>query len=49
MTGFGAVLGFEVRNAPAANAVCDSVRVIRSATSLGGVQSTIERRAKLPG
>jgi cystathionine gamma-synthase len=49
MTGFGAVLGFEVRNAPAANAVCDSVRVIRSATSLGGVESTIERRAKLPG
>ena len=26
-----------------------SVRVIRSATSLGGVESTIERRAKLPG
>ena len=50
MTGFGAVLGFEVRNAQAAaNAVCDSVRVIRSATSLGGVESTIERRAKLPG
>jgi cystathionine gamma-synthase len=49
MTGFGAVLGFEVQTAAAANAVCDSVRVIRSATSLGGVESTIERRAKLPG
>lgn len=49
MTGFGAVLGFEVKTAAAANAVCDSVRVIRSATSLGGVESTIERRAKLPG
>jgi cystathionine gamma-synthase len=49
MTGFGAVVGFEVRTAAAANAVCDSVRVIRSATSLGGVESTIERRAKLPG
>jgi len=49
MTGFGAVLGFEVKTSAAANAVCDSVRVIRSATSLGGVESTIERRAKLPG
>ena len=49
MTGFGAVLGFEVQTAEAANAVCDTVRVIRSATSLGGVESTIERRAKLPG
>ena len=49
MSGFGAVLGFEVQTAAAANTVCDAVRVIRSATSLGGVESTIERRAKLPG
>jgi cystathionine gamma-synthase len=49
MTGFGAVIGFELQNAAAADTVCDSVRVIRSATSLGGVESTIERRAKLPG
>ncbi len=49
MSGFGAVIGFEVRTAAGANAVCDSVRVIRSATSLGGVESTIERRGKLPG
>ena len=49
MTGFGAVLGFEVQSAAAATSVCDSVRLIRSATSLGGVESTIERRAKLPG
>jgi cystathionine gamma-synthase len=49
MTGFGAVIGFEVQTAAVANAVCDSIRVIRSATSLGGVESTIERRAKLPG
>jgi cystathionine gamma-synthase len=49
MTGFGAVLGFEVETAEAADALCDSLRVIRSATSLGGVESTIERRAKLPG
>src|SRR6185437_2727880 len=49
MTGFGAVIGFEVETAAAADAICDSLRVIRSATSLGGVESTIERRAKLPG
>jgi cystathionine gamma-synthase len=49
MTGFGAVLGFEVQAAAAADTICDSVRVIRAATSLGGVESTIERRAKLPG
>ena len=49
MSGFGAVLSFEVADALVANAVCDAVRVIRSATSLGGVESTIERRAKLPG
>lgn len=49
MAGFGAVLGFEVQTAAAANTLCDSVRVIRSATSLGGVESTIERRAKVPG
>lgn len=49
MSGFGAVLSFEVADASSADAVCDSVRIIRSATSLGGVESTIERRAKLPG
>ena len=49
MTGFGAMIGFEVQTAVAADTVCDSVRVIRSATSLGGVESTIERRGKLAG
>jgi cystathionine gamma-synthase len=49
MSGFGAMVGFEVETARAADTVCDSVRVIRSATSLGGVESTIERRAKWPG
>jgi cystathionine gamma-synthase len=48
--GFGGVLSFDVRGgAAAADAVCDAVRVVVSATSLGGVESTIERRAKLPG
>jgi cystathionine gamma-synthase len=49
MTGFGAVLSFEVADAATADAVCAEVRVITHATSLGGVESTMERRAKLPG
>jgi cystathionine gamma-synthase len=49
MRGFGAVLSFEVADAATADAICGSVRVVTSATSLGGVESTIERRAKLPG
>jgi cystathionine gamma-synthase len=50
MSGFGAMLSFEVAGgAPAADAVCAGLRVIHAATSLGGVESTIERRAKLPG
>jgi cystathionine gamma-synthase len=49
MRGFGAVLSFEVRDADTADAVCASVQVIAHATSVGGVETTIERRAKLPG
>ncbi len=49
MTGFGAVLAFEVANAPTADRLCNAVQVIVCATSLGGVESTIERRSKLPG
>jgi cystathionine gamma-synthase len=49
MRGSGTVLSFEVADAGAADAICAHVRVIASATSLGGVESTIERRAELPG
>jgi cystathionine gamma-synthase len=49
MTGFGAVLAFEVADAPTADRLCDAVHVIVHATSLGGVESSIERRSKLPG
>ena len=49
MTGFGAVLAFEVADAPTADRLCDDLHVIVHATSLGGVESTIERRSKLPG
>jgi cystathionine gamma-synthase len=50
MTGFGAVVSFDVRGgAERADAVCRAVRIIRHATSFGGVESTIERRAAIPG
>ena len=45
--GFGAMLAFEVAGtAEDAERVCTSVRVIAHATSLGGVESLIERRAR---
>jgi len=49
MTGFGAVLAFEVADARTADRLCSTVQIIVPATSLGGVESTIERRSKLPG
>ena len=50
MDGFGAMLAFEVAGgAEAADAVCAAVQVVVGATSLGGVESTMERRAKLAG
>jgi cystathionine gamma-synthase len=50
MAGFGAVVSFDVKGgAERADAVCRSVQIIRHATSLGGVESTIERRAAIPG
>jgi cystathionine gamma-synthase len=49
MAGFGAVLAFEVADAPTADRLCHAVQLIVPATSLGGVESTIERRSKLPG
>jgi cystathionine gamma-synthase len=48
--GFGAMVSFDVAGGAArADAVCGSLRLIRHATSLGAVESTIERRAALPG
>jgi cystathionine gamma-synthase len=50
MAGFGAVVSFDVRGgAERADRVCRSLRIIRHATSLGGVESTMERRAAVPG
>ena len=36
-------------DAPAADAVCARLHLIQHATSLGAVESTIERRAGIPG
>lgn len=50
LAGFGTIISFDVRSgALAADAVCSALRLIQHATSLGGVESTIERRAGIPG
>lgn len=49
MDGFGSMVSFVVAGgATAADQVCERVRVVVPATSLGGVESIIERRAKYP-
>ena len=46
-TGYGAMIGLELTGtAEEAEAVCESLRLITHATSLGGVESLIERRAR---
>jgi len=48
--GSGAMVSFVCRDgAPAADAVCERVRLLVPATSLGGVETTIERREKYAG
>lgn len=50
LKGFGTVISFDLRGgADFADAVCGNVRLIRHATSLGAVESTMERRAANPG
>ena len=50
LDGFGAMLSFIVTGgAAAADALCAAVRLITHATSLGGVESTLERRQKYAG
>jgi cystathionine gamma-synthase len=50
LKGFGTIISFDVRGgAPAADAVCTTLQLIQHATSLGAVESTIERRASIPG
>jgi cystathionine gamma-synthase len=50
LRGFGTVISFDVAgDAAAADRVCASVRLVHHATSLGAVESTMERRAAVPG
>ena len=49
MSGFGAMVAFEVEGgAESADAVCAAVSRIANATSLGGVETLLERRARYP-
>src|SRR5438132_5875342 len=47
--GFGGLLSFDVADAAAARAVETSLRIITNATSLGGVDSVLEARARWEG
>src|SRR5687768_7449700 len=50
LKGFGTIISFDVRgDASAAEAVCARLQLIQHATSLGAVESTMERRASIPG
>jgi cystathionine gamma-synthase len=50
MAGFGAMVSFEVHGgADAAERVCRAARVIAYATSLGGVETLMERRSRWAG
>lgn len=50
LKGFGTIISFDLLGgAEFADEVCRKVRVIRHATSLGAVESTMERRAAVPG
>jgi cystathionine gamma-synthase len=50
LKGFGTIISFDVRgDAGAADAVCSRLCLIHHATSLGAVESTIERRAAIAG
>ena len=50
LKGFGTIISFDVGgDASAADAVCAGLQLIQHATSLGAVESTIERRASIPG
>ena len=46
MRGFGAMVSFDVDGAEAAELVCSATKLIINATSLGGVETLIERRGR---
>ncbi len=47
--GFGTIVSFELADAAAADRACRATRIIRHATSLGGVETSMERRSVHPG
>jgi cystathionine gamma-synthase len=47
--GFGTIVSFELADARSADRACSTVRVVRHTTSLGGVETSMERRNALPG
>lgn len=50
MSGFGAVMSFDpVGGGNRASALCDRLQLVFHATSLGGIESTMERRAVISG
>jgi cystathionine gamma-synthase len=50
MSGFGAMMSFETTGSgERATEVCNRAQLINHATSLGGVETTMERRASIPG
>jgi cystathionine gamma-synthase len=50
LKGFGTIISFDLLGgAEVADRVCRNVRLVRHATSLGAVESTMERRAAIPG
>lgn len=50
MMGWGAMISFDtVGSGERASAVCERVEIINHATSLGGIETTMERRAVIPG
>jgi cystathionine gamma-synthase len=50
LAGFGSIISFDMAaGSEAADSVCRNLQLVRHATSLGAVESTIERRAAIPG
>jgi len=47
--GFGTIVSFELADAAAADRACRASRLIRHASSLGGVETSMERRNVHPG
>jgi cystathionine gamma-synthase len=47
--GFGTIVSLELASAAAADRACRAVRIVRHATSLGGVETCMERRSAQPG